>query len=672
METAHEVAIYIDRFHNLDLFQQGWYRMKVSALWEDNEYRAPISPARVTQYDAVDIGAKGTFGYWKIDDVDNSFYTQPFLVKYSRQDIYLSVMVSFYIPNGENEGPATSSVILRFELIYVPALGNGWAEVQDSNDADLIPVHEFRIPHRALLGLHSYCPVHFDALHSALVDLTIHIVYLKAGLTKSPLKRLEQYFGSKSYDIVKASLISRDILLEEMKKISNAIGNTLEDLDGTDLTLGKYEIIQPSKSGLPSYNKGQVTPTNCTPQLTGILRDFLESSGVVVGNTDDIMMYTLSEEELSELFQIPIQNSMSQAELYRKSIAQMKINTRSVQDMHIYADPSCIPVVRIEQHVMVVPQHSSSKDLLKDDSEPVGTPRLRGQPLEKRTSGFQGGYILRAVIFVHGFQGHHLDLRLIRNQWLLLDPGAECLLSQINEDRTSGDFKEMGRRLANEVVAFLKRKTDKYFKHGGCQEIKLSFVGHSIGNIILRSALTEPKLQPFLKNLYTYMSISGPHLGYWYNPNSLFNSGLWLMKRLKGMQCMHQLTFSDDSDPQNTFFYKLCKLKTLENFKNIILVSSPQDGYVPYHSARIDLCNASSSDNSRRGQVFTEMLNNCLDQIRAPTSETRVFMRCDVNFDQSTQGRNLNTMIGRAAHIEFLENDIYARFIMWSFPELFR
>jgi hypothetical protein len=23
METAHEVAIYIDRFHNLDLFQQG-------------------------------------------------------------------------------------------------------------------------------------------------------------------------------------------------------------------------------------------------------------------------------------------------------------------------------------------------------------------------------------------------------------------------------------------------------------------------------------------------------------------------------------------------------------------------------------------------------------------------------------------------------------------------
>lgn len=52
---------------------------------------------------ATDIGAKRAFGFWKIDDVDNSFYTQPFRIKYARQDIYLSVMVSFYIPNSEDE-----------------------------------------------------------------------------------------------------------------------------------------------------------------------------------------------------------------------------------------------------------------------------------------------------------------------------------------------------------------------------------------------------------------------------------------------------------------------------------------------------------------------------------------------------------------------------------------
>lgn len=87
-------------------------------------------------------------------------------------------------------------------------------------------------------------------------------------------------------------------------------------------------------------------------------------------------------------------------------------------------------------------------------------------------------------------QGHHLDLRLVRNQWLLIDPKIEFLMSEANEEKTSGDFREMGQRLAQEVVAFVKKKMDKVSRSGGLRSIKLSFVGHSIGNIILRTALT--------------------------------------------------------------------------------------------------------------------------------------------------------------------------------------
>lgn len=91
---------------------------------------------------------------------------------------------------------------------------------------------------------------------------------------------------------------------------------------------------------------------------------------------------------------------------------------------------------------------------------------------------------------------------------------------------------------------------------------------------------------------------------------------------------------------------------------------------MPYHSARIDMCAAASCDHSRKGKIFLEMLNDCLDQIRP--DDHRAFLRCDVNFDTSSYGKNLNSFIGRAAHIEFLESDIFARFILWSFPELFR
>lgn len=86
----------------------------------------------------------------------------------------------------------------------------------------------------------------------------------------------------------------------------------------------------------------------------------------------------------------------------------MQINTDSVQDMQIYADPSRVPVVLIEQHVMVIPQHGSSKDLASNASEQKDTivlPKLQGEPsVLKSGAGKKGGRILRAVIFVHGFQ----------------------------------------------------------------------------------------------------------------------------------------------------------------------------------------------------------------------------------------------------------------------------
>ncbi|KAM3273585.1 hypothetical protein ACQJBY_043034 [Aegilops geniculata] len=674
METVHEVAVYIHRFHNLDLFQQGWYQMKISAMWEEGESgsKTPASPARVVQYEAPDVGADDALGIWRIDDADNSFYTQPFRIKYARQDIYLSVMVSFNILNGEQEGPAASAVILKYELIYAPTLENG-SDIQSSSATSSAAVHEFRIPRKALLGLHSYCPVHFDAFHAVLVDLTLHIVYLKAGANKSSLKIPDQGLRPTAHHIIKALLASREMLLEELKKISGAVGKSIEGLDDADLSLGKYESLQPSKPVHPDSGKVFPVTTKGVGHLAGILHDFLERPNDVVDGTTDGMLYTLSSEELLELF-VTVSSQLSL--LWNAFLKFHRINKTKILDYlrDIWAVDRKAEWSIWTNHSKIEIPHRYLRSMSDDPPHRQhsllrvsGSRKFHEDPVQNSAS--------RAELHrksIAQMKGHHLDLRLVRNQWLLLDPGAECLMSEANEDKTSGDFKEMGGRLAGEAVAFLKKKVDKLARHGGCKELKLSFVGHSIGNIIIRTALAEPALQPYLKNLYTYMSISGPHLGYWYSSNSLFNSGLWLLKKLKGAQCIHQLTFSDDQDPQNTFFYRLCKSKTLENFKNIILLSSPQDGYVPYHSARIELCPAASADNSRKGQVFTEMLNNCLDQMRAPSSETRIFMRCDVNFDQSAHGRNLNTMIGRAAHIEFLETDIYARFIMWSFPELFR
>ncbi|KAL8162677.1 hypothetical protein V2J09_014166 [Rumex salicifolius] len=187
------------------------------------------------------------------------------------------------------------------------------------------------------------------------------------------------------------------------------------------------------------------------------------------------------------------------------------INSRSIQDMQIFADPSHVPIVIIE-HVINTPNHSRTGDShLHIYDQNVSTTLLSELKVVGKFSAADHqsrSCILRVVVFVHGFQGHHLDLRLVRNQWLLIDPKAECLMLEVNEDKTSGDLREMGLRLAQEVISFLKKKMDKASRSGSLKSIKLSFVGHSIGNVIIRTALAESIMEPYLRFLHTYVAAS--------------------------------------------------------------------------------------------------------------------------------------------------------------------
>lgn len=85
LDAVQEIAIYIHRFHNLDLFQQGsvptsqinpiqsisisisfsfpnydsfmgfsrWYQIKITMRWEHTEYTSVGTPARVVQYEGA-------------------------------------------------------------------------------------------------------------------------------------------------------------------------------------------------------------------------------------------------------------------------------------------------------------------------------------------------------------------------------------------------------------------------------------------------------------------------------------------------------------------------------------------------------------------------------------------------------------------------------------------
>ena len=76
----------------------------------------------------------------------------------------------------------------------------------------------------------------------------------------------------------------------------------------------------------------------------------------------------------------------------------------------------------------------------------------------------------------------------------------------------------MGERLAGEVINYI----DEWCPRGKIE--KLSFIGHSLGGIIIRAAL--PHLEKYKDKLNTYMSLSTPHLGCSYDTAFFVDKGL--------------------------------------------------------------------------------------------------------------------------------------------------
>lgn len=112
----------------------------------------------------------------------------------------------------------------------------------------------------------------------------------------------------------------------------------------------------------------------------------------------------------------------------------------------------------------------------------------------------------------------------------------------------------MGINLANEVKKFIKEWC--YSRDGKTLYLKkLTFIGHSLGGLIIRTAL--PMLEEYKDCMHGYMSLGSPHLGYMYNSNSLIDAGMWVLKRWKKSQCLQQLSMSDASNKSDTFLYKL-------------------------------------------------------------------------------------------------------------------
>ncbi|KAM5281754.1 protein FAM135B [Ctenodactylus gundi] len=266
-------------------------------------------------------------------------------------------------------------------------------------------------------------------------------------------------------------------------------------------------------------------------------------------------------------------------------------------------------------------------------------------PPEEEEENLEDGVHL--VVCVHGLDGNSADLRLVKTFIELGLPGGKLdfLMSEKNQMDTFADFETMTDRLLDEII--------QHIQLYNLSISRISFIGHSLGNIIIRSVLTRPRFRYYLNKLHTFLSLSGPHLGTLYNNSTLVSTGLWLMQKLKKSGSLLQLTFRDNADLRKCFLYQLSQKTGLQYFKNVVLVASPQDRYVPFHSARIEMCKTALRDR-HAGPVYAEMINNLLGPLVAAKDCTLI--RHNVFH---ALPNTANTLIGRAAHIAVLDSELF-------------
>ena len=201
------------------------------------------------------------------------------------------------------------------------------------------------------------------------------------------------------------------------------------------------------------------------------------------------------------------------------------------------------------------------------------------------------------VVLVHGYGGSHFDMSNYKNFLNMIIPHSVFLSSKSNEEMENKKISVMGKSLADEVIGAIK---------GSSNIGKVSFIGHSLGGVIARAAL--PHLKEFQKLMFTFVSLSSPHLGTVKNSSFLVNTGMFFLDKFKKDSVVIELLMNDEKDPRKSFMYSLAAEDKLHWFSNVILLSSPQDSFVPYNSARIQPTKPSAQ--SKTAKVLQEMSNN--------------------------------------------------------------
>jgi hypothetical protein len=654
-------------FSNTGLFYNGFYRVKIAIQYRNSSGRevkaVPIYCQQFTAYlDKRGIVAEEG----DIDRESGEYESAAIMIRSALDEVRLNDICCFEGIVECDQGVKSNSIAMTISLSHGYGRDRDSAAVRLPSDEDQppLPITLLSIDN-PLQGVHEHRPVTFKDQYSSVLGMIVHTYAVQWELSESLCRELPTAEDQRQ----------RELRAEFDAWISPIVGN-LEELQSTvaDIQphIGNFaEIVTLSqeiyKTGtLPRdhllatyWNDFCLRCQSTTPAETlEVIRSLVTYATYYVAELMTALLALSSFHTSTVLLYYQEKAQKYRSLLYNHAI---QIETNRVDTLPLTSpadlgnrhkalaaarrlEPLPIPISPISQQDLPDIDVSNFPVLFVDSYKRTNAAEDQEEP----RSGFH------LMVFVNGFGGSRGDLLIIKDFIARsYSHNMDFLLSQANQgDDTKEDIFEMGRKLAAEVEAYMGEDIDLIER--------LSFIGYSLGGLIIRAALCY--MEKFKGKMFTVVTLSSPHLGLMYASSVLVEAGVWVWTSLTQAPSLKQISMSDASVVKGTALYQLSEHPGLEWFQHVVLFSSADDYYSPIESSRIEL-SEKAVNGSEKGCYFVEMAGRLLSNLQPER-----LLRVNVDFVLPT---SLDHIVGRKAHLEFVKNEQFVLIFVEKFPELF-
>lgn len=125
------------------------------------------------------------------------------------------------------------------------------------------------------------------------------------------------------------------------------------------------------------------------------------------------------------------------------------------------------------------------------------------------------------IIMMHGFQGSDYDMDLVKNYLMTYNKNVFCYVCHTLEGNNTDTIEVLGEKFAKEALNIMLKL--------GTEFTSVSFIGYSLGGIIIRAALKH--LEVIKDKINVLLTLASPHLGISKLNNFLVKTGVWYMSK---------------------------------------------------------------------------------------------------------------------------------------------